>query len=647
MRALLLAWALTACSDGGGGAGEGGEQGSSPCAPGSAWVEGRCLPIGDDPECEPDTPEGDGVCVGANLRRARHDDALVSLGASPPRGAEFQDVWLGDGVAFACSGNGGLHALDVSEPTTPVERFPSAVSGETGALGSFGRCQHVVASPDGRRVFAAARPDQLTPQGALLSADVNDLRNPTILDLVQSEMSFEGLDLSGDRLLVAAHGDGLREFQVGEAGALREVGAVAIEDAWGARSHGDLVAVAAGRQGVALVELDGAGGGVLRARLDTGGLVRDVEWLQAGARLVVAAGPAGVQIWDVADRAAPRRESKAEVPGTAMDVSVSGDTVFVVTFNDLRALDASATDVLRPVAIETVRTSDTISRPLGVSSRGELIAVAEWGGIVMHRYDDSAAAAPEVEVDRQGLDFGRVRPGTESSLALVLHNRGSAELILEGGVVFTTDPQGGPVFRGPDSFPFARVEPGGDVALEVSVTPPTEEPLRGLLRLFTDDPDERSFEIELRANDRGLEVGEDVPDFEIVDLQGEVRRLGDQAGSVVLLAWFGTYCPACAPDMADLETVAWRGFKERGLVMWGLNPGRGDTAGDVRTFADQLGLTFPLMFDDADIWKQFERSDDAISAFPIHVLIGRDGRIALVRRTYERTVLVDAIEAAL
>jgi len=395
------------------------------------------------------------------------------------------------------------------------------------------------------------------------------------------------------------------------------------------------------------MDLDGQGGGTTRSHLDTGGLVRDVEWLQPGLRLAVAAGPAGVQIWDVADPDAPRRQGVAEVPGTAMDLSVSGATVFVVTFNDLRAFDASATDALRPVAIETVRTTDAISRPLAVSSRAEQVAVAEWGGVVMHRYDKDAAPAPEVEVDRQGLDFGRVLPGAQRAVAVVLHNRGSADLVLEGGMVFTTEPQGATVFQGPDAFPFARVAPQGDISLEVRVTPPTEEPVRGLLRVFTDDPDERSFEIELRANDRGLEVGEVVPEFELVDLQGEVRRLGDHAGAVVLLAWFGTYCPACAPDMSDVETVAWRGFRDRGLVVWGLNPGRGDTAVDVRTFAEQFGLTFPLMFDDDDIWKQFEHSDDAISAFPIHVLIGRDGRIALVRRTYERSVLVDAIEAAL
>ena len=171
--------------------------------------------------------------------------------------------------------------------------------------------------------------------------------------------------------------------------------------------------------------------------------------------------------------------------------------------------------------------------------------------------------------------------------------------------------------------------------------------MRGLVRLFTDDADERAFEVEVRANDAGLEVGEQAPPLELVDLEGGVRKLSDHAGEVVLLAWFGTYCPVCVPEMADLETAVWRELEDDGLVMWGLNPGRGDDAQDVRIFAEQLDLTFPLMFDDIDYWRQFERSDDAISAFPIQVLIGRDGTLRLVRRRYERQVLVDAIERAL
>ena len=153
--------------------------------------------------------------------------------------------------------------------------------------------------------------------------------------------------------------------------------------------------------------------------------------------------------------------------------------------------------------------------------------------------------------------------------------------------------------------------------------------------------------MEVRANDPGLEVGDTAPELVVEGLDGVVRRLSDHAGDVVFLAWFGTYCPVCVPEMSDLETAVWRPLRDRGLVMWGLNPGRGDSLQDVSVFAEQLDLTFPLMFDTVDYWEQFERSDDAISAFPIQVLIDRRGKVRLVRRRYERGVLLEAIERAL
>jgi len=331
-----------------------------------------------------------------------------------------------------------------------------------------------------------------------------------------------------------------------------------------------------------------------------------------------------------------------------LDVSAFDGVVAATTFNDLRIYSGRT---LAPVTTETVWTSDPISRPLAVAGKGDLVAVAEWGGLVVHRLalDDAgeveAKFNPEVWVERSELDFGRIPADTPVAQALVLHNGGRAPLVVAGGIAWTTAPQDGGLF-GVEQI-HDVIEPGGALAVEVTATVPSDEPVRGVLRLFTDDADERAFELVLRANDKGLEVGEGAPSLELADVGGQIRRLEDHAGEVILLAWFGTYCPVCVPEMADLETAIWREYKERGLVMWGLNPGRGDSPEDVRIFAEQLDLTFPLMFDDIDYWQQFERSDDAISAFPIQVLIGRDGTIRLVRRRYERQFLVDAIERAL
>lgn len=595
---------------------------------------------GPAPAQEPSGGEGEGEPSG--ITRGRYDDPLTRIGYFPARGAELQDVWLADRVAFACSGNAGLHTFDLHDPAAPVQRYPSVINPDNAGLGGFGRCQHVVAK--GRQVYASARRDQLSPDGVLVSIDARDLGNPGLDGRVESELSFEGLDLRGDRLLVAAHGAGVRIFDAPDDGSLTEAGGFVVEDAWGVRSAGDRVAVAAGRAGFELHDV-GADGTTRVGGAATGGLVRDVEWLEPGKLLAVAAGPAGVQIWSVEVPDAPQRLGQRVPTGTALDVSAFDGLVAAATFNDVQVYRGAQ---LGLVATERVFTSDPISRPLAVSGAGGLLAVAEWGGLVLQQLigdDSGAVSGPEARLERSELDFGRIPTGNAVAQVLVVHNDGDSPLVIDGGRAWTTEPQGAGVFKLEAAN--ERIEPGGALALEVTATTATDEPVRGIARLFTDDADERAFEVELRANDRGLEVGEEAPPLAVVDLEGRTRSLADHAGDVVLLVWFGTYCPVCVPEMSDLETAIWREYGSQGLVMWGLNPGRGDTADDVQVFREQLDLTFPLMFDDVDYWRQFERSDDAISAFPIHVLIGRDGSIHLARRRYERVALVRSLERAL
>lgn len=574
--------------------------------------------------------EGDGQ---APIRRARYDDALAWVGDFPGRGAELQDVALTPTRAYLCSGNGGLHVIDTADRAAPVQRFPP-VQGVGSTLGLFGRCQHLAA--DGVRVFATARVDQLSPSGMLLSARVDNARQPEVRALVESDLSFEGLSLDGDRLYVAAVEGGVRMFDVAVDGSLEEAGVLDAPNALDVRVREGVVAVALGKDGL---WIDG------RVH-ETQGLVRDIEFVPDRPILAVAAGPAGLQLWDLEGDEGPVMLGAVEAPGTVLDVAIGGDgsVAFVATFNDVRVFDIEDPTAPRLVATERVRTPNPISRPLAVATLDDMVGVAEWGSFALHEWRPSPPS-PQAVFTSSEIDFGRLAPGAREAKAMVLTNVGDADLVVDGGIVFTTAPQAANVFAfTPSTFVLA---PGQSEALEVDATAPADVPLRGLLRLFTDDPDARALEIPLRANDPGLEVGAEVPPLEALDLDGAMHRLSDHAGSVVLLAWFGTYCPVCAPEMSDLEVSVWRRFADRGLVVWGLNPGRGDTAEVVRTYASRLGLSFPLLWDEDDWWQRFEESDDAISAFPIQVLLGRDGRVRLVRRRYERSVLVDAIEAAL
>lgn len=118
----------------------------------------------------------------------------------------------------------------------------------------------------------------------------------------------------------------------------------------------------------------------------------------------------------------------------------------------------------------------------------------------------------------------------------------------------------------------------------------------------------------------GLEIGSLVPDFETVDENGNVFRLSDQRGNVVLLNFWATWCGPCRVEMPEFE-AAYQANRERGLTIIGVN--NGESPDVVQAFRTEQGLSFPLVMDTSfAIQDQF-----AVRQFPTTFVIGRDGTI--------------------
>ena len=72
----------------------------------------------------------------------------------------------------------------------------------------------------------------------------------------------------------------------------------------------------------------------------------------------------------------------------------------------------------------------------------------------------------------------------------------------------------------------------------------------------------------------------------------------------------------------------------------------GDTPQIIQNFIDQTGVTFPVGFDTTSSYNLYPRLD-AISPFPLDVVIGRDGNVAYVSREYDAAALLSAVQQAL
>ena len=99
---------------------------------------------------------------------------------------------------------------------------------------------------------------------------------------------------------------------------------------------------------------------------------------------------------------------------------------------------------------------------------------------------------------------------------------------------------------------------------------------------------------EKAANDQlgGLKAGVKAPDFELKTLSGEEVKLSDYRGKKVFLNFWATWCTPCKEEMPEMEKI--KAEYGNDLVVLAVNI---DSQNDVKAFADNYGLTFPILLD--------------------------------------------------
>jgi peroxiredoxin len=130
--------------------------------------------------------------------------------------------------------------------------------------------------------------------------------------------------------------------------------------------------------------------------------------------------------------------------------------------------------------------------------------------------------------------------------------------------------------------------------------------------------------------------GSPAPDLSVTNLAGEPVRLADYRGKVVLLNVWATWCEPCRAEMPSMERLVHvvRGLpggedfeilavsidasKERPNAVYG-----GVTADELKAFAQQLGVTFPLVRDPEGKVQSIYQTTGVPESF----LVGRDGVI--------------------
>jgi peroxiredoxin len=108
------------------------------------------------------------------------------------------------------------------------------------------------------------------------------------------------------------------------------------------------------------------------------------------------------------------------------------------------------------------------------------------------------------------------------------------------------------------------------------------------------------------------------------DLQGKSVSLSDYKGNVILLDFWATWCPPCRKEIPGFIEL-YNTYKARGLVVIGVSMDEADDIADVKHFAGQIKMNYPILLGAG-------REDDLKPAFgelplPTSFVIARDGKI--------------------
>jgi cytochrome c biogenesis protein CcmG/thiol:disulfide interchange protein DsbE len=115
------------------------------------------------------------------------------------------------------------------------------------------------------------------------------------------------------------------------------------------------------------------------------------------------------------------------------------------------------------------------------------------------------------------------------------------------------------------------------------------------------------------------------PDFTLNTVGGQAATLSAYRGKVVIVNLWASWCGPCRAEMPAIQKV-YAANRDRGLEVLAVNSTFQDGVSDAQAFAQNLGLTFPILLDlDGAVSRRY-----LLRALPSTFFIDRKGVIRTV-----------------
>jgi len=123
----------------------------------------------------------------------------------------------------------------------------------------------------------------------------------------------------------------------------------------------------------------------------------------------------------------------------------------------------------------------------------------------------------------------------------------------------------------------------------------------------------------------GSETGQgilpDARDFELYNMDGTKVRLSDYKGKIIILNFFGTWCPPCKVEMPHFEEIAKEYSTDVEVIAVNVD---GEPLKELQSFAGRTGITFKVL----SINKRVSDLYGPIRSIPVTYIIDKNFKIA-------------------
>jgi len=121
-------------------------------------------------------------------------------------------------------------------------------------------------------------------------------------------------------------------------------------------------------------------------------------------------------------------------------------------------------------------------------------------------------------------------------------------------------------------------------------------------------------------NNEVLKIGDEAPNFTLVDMQGDKHSLEEYKGQGVFLNFWGTWCKPCEREFPIIDRY-YNEYKEKDIQVLAINIAESDFV--VQNYIDRKGLTFPVLIDkNKSVMEAYN-----INPLPTTILINSEGKI--------------------